>query len=93
MTAMRRPPGAFTGTPYITAREIADRLGILETSVRTQMRAMRRRKTDPVDFRVPADERPADVGRHVTLYWRADVERWLRARADRAARRARRAPK
>ena len=59
MTAMRRPPGAFTGTPYITAREIADRLGILETSVRTQMRAMRRRKTDPVDFRVPDDERAA----------------------------------
>lgn len=93
MTAMRRPPGAFTGTPYITAREIADRLGILETSVRTQMRAMRRRKTDPVDFRVPADERPADVGRHVTLYWRADVERWIKTRTDRAARRAKRAPK
>ena len=93
MTAMRRPPGVFTGTPYITTREIADRLGILETSVRTQMRAMRRRKTDPVDFRVPADEQPADVGRHATLYWRDDVELWIKNRTDRAARRAKRATK
>ena len=90
MTAMRRPPGALTSTPYITAREIADRLGILETSVRTQMRAMRRRKTDPVDFRVPDDERPADIGRHTTVYWRDDVEQWIKARA---ARRAKLAPK
>lgn len=75
------PHNAFTGTPYITAKEIAHRLGIRETSVRTLMGSMRRRKTDPVDWRVPRHELPDDIGRRATLYWRADVEPWLTWRA------------
>lgn len=80
-------PGAFRETPYITAREIADREGIKEASVRSQMRAMRLRKKNPVDMRVPPAEAPADVGRHSSLYWRDAVEAWL---SDRHARRANR---
>lgn len=72
---------SLTGTPFITSREIADRLGILTASVRTQMRAMRLRKRNPVDMRVPVGQRPADTPLHLTLYWRDDVEAWLDARA------------
>ena len=72
-------------TPYITAREIADRLGIRDASVRTQMRAMRNRQKNPVDMRVPADELPDDAPRHATLYHRDDVEEWMKDRARRRA--------
>lgn len=75
----------FTGTPYIGVAEIADRARIRPASVRSQMRAMRQRKNDPVDMRVPASRMPDDIGHGQTLYWRADVEQWLREREARAA--------
>ena len=70
-------------TPYITAREIADRLGIRDASVRTQMRAMRNRRKNPVDMRVPAADLPDDAPRHATLYHRYDVEEWIKDLARR----------
>lgn len=75
----------FTGTPYIGVAEIADRARIRPASVRSQMRAMRQRKKDPVDMRVPVSLMPDDIGHGQTLYWRDDVEQWLRDRAARAA--------
>lgn len=81
-------PPALRNTPYIAAQEIAARLGIQESSVRTQMRAMRNRRRSPVDMRVPDDLAPADLGRTIALYWRDDVETWMQNRAARRARRA-----
>lgn len=75
----------FTGTPYIGVAEIADRARIRPASVRSQMRAMRQRKKDPVDMRVPVSLMPDDVGHGQTLYWRDDVDQWLREREARAA--------
>lgn len=79
-------PHALTNTPYISSREIAERLGIKESSARSQMRAMRGRKKNPVDLRVPHHLAPMDVGRHVSLYWRDEVESWMQARAERKSR-------
>lgn len=75
----------LTGTPYIGVAEIAERARIKPSSVRSQMRAMRQRKFNPVDMRVPSREMPAGIGHGQTLYWRADVEEWFAGRAARAA--------
>ena len=75
----------FTGTPHIGVPEIADRAGIQQSSVRSQMRAMRERKNNPVDLRVPARDKPRGVSHGQSLYRRGPVEQWLREREARAA--------
>ena len=79
---------ALTGTPYISTSEIAAHEGLAKASVRSELRAGRNRKTDPVDFRVPDHLVPDDLRGGERLYWRADAEEWMQDRAERRQARA-----